>query len=659
MNLIYRIFSKVLDTEEKTLEFILDSKSKIWQKLALILPISFWATAFSMFAPLFIKFQVDAITEKWTSLGSWNLETTFRVVVVILGGYFFLNVLNQCLWWLKGRLIEKVNFDSEAFLEDKFNMYLTKFDSSFLGAENNLRLVRNLQWGLTGLQENFLKIFQLAIEIPVQVIGLIVVLQFLHPYLMVAIAISTVVIMLIDAYKGQVWKQYELIETRAYEQKNQLGWRVVWYFNNFLTNGWLHNLYSMYTNKRTIWQKLKLRQTYATNNISLFINILNEISNIVTIILAAWLVLAGSITIGTLSIFASYGDRVKDLINKIGELFRVIVDMRFNLFRLSFLLNIKPKLDYSNILPFLESDIHEIEFKGVDFTYPGFFTEEKEYLHRMQKKIGILDDGSWWSKHVQSIVSSWTRKNLETELKELDEMFNKTSQNKQILTSLDFTLKKGNIYGIVGYNGAGKTTLTRLIKRTLDTQGGQIFFNQTPIKTIDPLLVKTYISSLEQNSYLIESLSVRDNILINAKNPVSDEKIWNLLEALDLKSSIDSLDDLVGEGVEFSGGQAQLLELVRVLISPSPIIILDEGTNQLDAIKEAKVMQLIKENTKNSIVLFITHRMTTCLKCDEVLVIENGKLAIEGKPKELLSSKKDNLFKTFWKVQVGETEKVG
>jgi ABC-type multidrug transport system fused ATPase/permease subunit len=525
--MIFKILTKLLDTEQKTLEFILDPKSRVWQKLALILPISFWATALSIIAPLFVKFQVDAITGNWTSLGSIQLKDTFEVVIAICAGLFFLNLLNQVLWWIKNRVYEKVNFQAESFLEDKFNNYLTRFDSSFLGAENNLRLVRNLQWGLGSLQENFLRMFQLLIEIPVALIGLVVVLQFLHPSLMIIIVISTCTVMLIDAYKSQVWKQYELLETRASEQKNQLSWRVIWYFNNFLTNGWLHNLYQMYTVKRKNWQDLKLKQSYATNNIGLIISLLNEITNFATIILAAFLVITKVITIGTLSIFASYGDRVKDLITKMGDLFRLLIDMRFNLFRLSFLLNIKPKLDYSNIVEFKDTKINRIEFKNVDFTYPGFFEEEKDYLHRMQKRVGILDDdSSWWSKNIQKHISSWTRKNLENELKELDEMFDKTGANKQILKNLSFNLEKGQIYGMVGYNGAGKTTLTRLIKRTLDVQNGQILLNGTDIKTIEPLKVKDYISSLEQNSYLIDSLSVRENILLNAsRQDINDEEI--------------------------------------------------------------------------------------------------------------------------------------
>jgi ABC-type multidrug transport system fused ATPase/permease subunit len=655
--MLYAIFKRLLDTETKTLEFILDPKSKIWTKLWLILPISIWATAFSIIAPLFIKFQIDAFTEKWINLGFIKLGDTFKVVVAILAGYVVLGIMNQSLWWIRNRMMQKINFESESFLEDKFNNYLTRFDSSFLGAENNLRLVRNLQWGLASIQENFLKIFQLLIEIPVMIVTMLIVLQYLQPQLMVVIAITAIISMLLDAYKNQIWKQYELIETRASEQKNQLSWRIVWYFNNFLTNGWFDNIYSMYKTKRLVWQKLKLKQSYSADNFGFFINIVNEIYNGVTMFVAALLLFSSAITVGTLTVFSSYSDRVKDLINKIGEMFRIIVDMRFNLFRLSFLLNIQPKLDYSNIRDFNDQDITSIEFKDVNFAYPVFFEEEKDYLHKMQKRLGILEDNSTLLRRfTHMIVGSWAKKNLEEEFKELDNLFGKTEGNKKILKNLNFKLTKGKIYGIVGYNGAGKTTLTRLIKRTLDAQAGIISLNQTELKTIHPLAVKKYISSLEQNSYLIDSLSVRDNILLNAKEHVSDEIIWNILEQLDLKSSIPSLDLLVGEGVEFSGGQAQLLELARVLVSPRPIVILDEGTNQLDAIKEAKVMTLIKKYTSNSIVIFITHRMTTCFKCDEVIVVDNGAVEAHDKPKTLLESKNPNLFQKFWNVQVNGQE---
>jgi ABC-type multidrug transport system fused ATPase/permease subunit len=652
--MIIKIFKKLLDSDDKTLEFILDKKSGIWSKLGLILPISFWATLFGLITPLFIKWNIDALTEGKTKIFNIDFNNTWNVVMLIIIAHVVLNMLNQLLWYFRNRIMNKLNFNTDAFLEDKFNYFLRRFDSSFLGAENNLRLVRNLQWSLGGIQDNILKIFQLMVEIPVLVIGLGAILPYLHPYLMVIMVISSILVLSLDAYKANAWRQFELIENRQSEQKNQLNWRVVWYFNNFLTNGWLNNIYEMYQVKRKTWQDTRLKQTNRNDNIGLFITAVNELTFLANSLLAAFLVITKVITIGTLSVFFYYGDKVKDFMYKVGDLIKVVIDLRFSLFRLSFLLHMQPKLDYSNIQPFKAvSGIDSIEFKNVDFAYPSFFTDEKEYLNKMQKKLGIIEDNStWWGRNIKKHLPTSSRKDLNQELTELEEMFSKASSNKIILNQLNFKLEKGSVYGIVGYNGAGKTTLTRLIKRTLDTKNGDLLINDVNIKTIDPLIIKEYIGSLEQNSYLIDSLTVRENLIMNADRLISDDEIWEVLGELGIKDNIPSLDAIIGEGVEFSGGQAQLLEIARILLAPKPIVILDEGTNQLDAIKEDTVLRLIREKTLNSIVIFITHRMTTCMKCDEVLVIDQGKLEVRGEPTKLLNTKEDNLFKKFWNVQV-------
>jgi ABC-type multidrug transport system fused ATPase/permease subunit len=648
------IFKKLLDTDDKTLDFILDKKSKIWSKLAFILPLSFWATTFGLIAPLFIKWNIDALTNKQTDFFGYNVGSTWNVVLIIIIIHSGLNLFNQILYFINNRIMNKVNFEADAYLEDKFNYFLRRFDSSFLGAENNLRLVRNLQWSLGGIQQSILRIFTLLIEIPLTVIGLFAIIQYLHPYLMIIMVISAGLVLALDAVKANQWRQFELIENRQGEQKNQLSWRIVWFFNNFLTNGWLTNIYDMYKEKRATWQATKLKQYIRNDNTGFLITLVNEATFLANSLLAAWLVLTNAITIGTLSVFFYYGDKVKEFMYKVGDFIKVIIDLRFALFRLSFLLHMQPKLDYSNIQEFKDLTINSLEFKNVDFAYPTFFTDEKEYLVRMQKKLGLIEDtnGSWWSKNVQKHMPSGSKKDLQQELGELETMFDKASTNKTILNQLNFKLNKGTIYGIVGYNGAGKTTLTRLIKRTLDVKSGQLLVNGRDIKTIDPLIIKDYISSLEQNSYLVDSLTIRENLCMNADRVISDDEIWEVLEQLGMKVNITTLDAIIGEGIEFSGGQAQLIEIARILLAPKPIVILDEGTNQLDAIKEDTVLRLIKEKTRDSIVIFITHRMTTCMKCDEVIVIEQGKMEAQGKPQALLNDKIPNLFQKFWNIQV-------
>ncbi len=654
--MIKQILKKILDTDDNAIDFVLDAKSGIWKRLAIILPITIWSTILGLIAPLFIKWQLDAITEKWTKIeyGTFSItfDDTFKLVLAIIAAGVALGILNQFLWWIRNRLMHVINFESNSYLEDKFNTFLQRFDSSFLGAENNLRLVRNLQWSLNGLQDSIIKLFQLLIEIPLSLFGLVAVVQFLHPYLMIAVVAFTIIFMLIDVYKARAWRQFEIMENRLAEQKNQLNWKVVWYFNNFLTNGWLKNVYKLYQDKREKWFTLQKKQTFQNQNISFVTSVVYELSQLVNLAIAAFLVLTGQITIGTLSVFGYYGDRIKDTINKVAEFFKLVIDMRYNIFRLAFILNIKPKLDYSNIKDFDDTTIKSIEFKNVSFAYPAFFEDERSYLNKIKSRLGVIQEqtNNPLKKIAQMSSSMWSNTELVKELDELDEMFSSAAKNKLILNNLNFKLEQGKIYALVGYNGAGKTTLTRLIKRTLDTVNGQININKIPIKTIEPLKIKEYISSLEQNSYLIESLTVRDNVTMGTSKIISDDEIWGIFKILGLENTISSLDQIVGEGVSFSGGQAQLIELTRILLAPKPIVILDEGTNQLDAIKEAKIMELVKAKTKESIVLFITHRMTTCNKCDEVIVIDQGKIDVSGKPSELL--KGDNLFRKFWDIQV-------
>jgi ABC-type multidrug transport system fused ATPase/permease subunit len=344
------------------------------------------------------------------------------------------------------------------------------------------------------------------------------------------------------------------------------------------------------------------------------------------------------------------------------------------------LLHIKPKLDLKiQDKPKLKS-IDEITLQNLNFTYPKFYEEEKTYFAKMRQRVGgatKLDDpikkpikqtkkgllGSFqkfynWlqNKISHQSLSVWRRKNLLKEMGELEKMFAKTEANKVVLEDISYTFKKGFIYGIVGYNGAGKSTLTKLLKRTIDPSEGNILINQKNLKTIDPIYWKNYLASLEQESFLWESLSVKENLLLglNSKeaSKIKDKDLWKALELVDLKDSVNSLDAIIGENQEFSGGQAQLLEIARLYLQQKPIMILDEGTNQLDAVKEQKILNILHEIKQNSIVLFITHRMTTTQKCDEILILDQGKIVASGKPQELLKAKTPNLFQEFWNIQV-------
>ena len=655
------VLKRLLQTKLETLEFVLDKQERYLKKMAILLPLTFWVTVLGAVSPLFIKWQVDSLTEKWTgfSLNNWwqyKVGDTFLVFSIIVAGYFTLQIIDKLLNWFKEKFLRTLNFESQNYLEDKFTKHLTQFDSSFLGAENNLRLIRNLQWQFNSLQDKFIELIQGLIRIPVVIISFIFIIPLIHPLLMAFVVVTSIFSIVLDGLKSNLWRQYELLENRQNDQRGSLQWKIIFYFNSFLTNGWLENIYNLYKNKRAEWQLTSIKQNNRNQNFQLLIDLINEIVSFGANILAGFLVITAQISVGTFTVYFYYVNQIKNLVYDIGNLFKNIISLRFSLFRIEFLLQIKSKIDYSNIKAFVPTDIQTLTIKNLSFGYPKFYEQEKAYLLEMQKRVGLYQDEpkTFIGRQIKKHLPKWLQAEMVKEFEDLNQMFETADGNKIILNNLNLELKKGVLYGIVGYNGAGKTTLTRLLKRVLDPINGEILADGYPLKQIDPIQWRYNFSSLEQSSYLIDSLSIRDNLLLNANVEVPDEEIWEILKILELDAVIADLNMILGEGIKLSGGQEQLLELTRVLINPKPIVVLDEGTNQLDAIKESRVLNLIKQKTKNSIVIFITHRMTTCLKCDQVLVINKGELQVQGNPQELLKATTSNLFQEFWNVQVGK-----
>jgi ABC-type bacteriocin/lantibiotic exporter with double-glycine peptidase domain len=501
--------------------------------------------------------------------------------------------------------------------------------------------------------------------------------------------------MLLDLLQNNAWRRFELVETRKNDVRSEIRWRLIWYFNRILNNGWIEQLYNNYKIRRTDWFDLKYKQNNLDRIYELAKNLLNNSLQAVSSMTAAWLVLQKVIQIGTFVVFDLYVSRIKGFLQNIGTIFRTVVELRFELFRIDFLLNIKPKLDYTDIQKFEVKTIEKIELKNLNFTYPKFFTEEIEYFKQMQQRLGLLELSSsdndkkqnvsfkkenegnrffallrttsdrfkskvgtitakFWAIVSQKSINRWEKEQLKKEFEEIDKIFQKANQNQPILKNLSLEFKKGQIYALVGYNGAGKTTLTKLLKRAIDPSSGQILIDGLDLKKIDPLGWKSYISGLEQENFIWDSFSIRENLNLGNSDGLefSDEQLWDALEKVGLKSAINDLDVVYSEGIELSGGQNQLLEIARIYLQKKPIVILDEGTNQLDALKESQILNVLQEIKQNSIVIFITHRMTTCSRCDQIFVLDEGKLVNTGTHQSLLEDTNSNLYQKFWKIQV-------
>ena len=694
--------SRIFAVSPEVIDFISDSKTNFRNKIALLIPLTGWASFFGAISPLFLKLVIDSLTNNSTSLASIELKSVWVVILVIIGGLGLINILDNLFQFLKNVLLLKINQQTQVFLEDKFSSFLTRFDSAFLGSENNLRLVRNLQFNIQSTQDKFVKLAQSSIETVVGTVTLIFVIPYIHPLLSVLILASVLLDSALDFWQNQNWRKYELLQSRQAEEKNGLNWRIIWYFNKLLENGWILQILESYKLRRAKWMKTSFSQGYNDQVFGLFRDFSTTILRVGSLLVAAWLFLNGHIAIGTLVVFQLYISQIKSQLQSFGNIFRNLFELRFELFRYDFLIHIQPKLDYTvSEKPDL-SNLKSVEITNLTFTYPKFFEDEKEYLKQMKIRIGGIKPKNGGKDNLKSepnddqnnarddvsnktqkdlnkvsnkgfikstldkIVLKITnnslnvsqRKDLLEELEELEKMFLTTENNKIVLKNINLNLQQGKIYGIVGQNGAGKTTLMKLIKRTIDPTSGKIIVsNSKELKTIDPLHWKNYIGNVNQDNFLWEALTVRENLLLGLNQTeianFTDERIFEVIKKIGLSHKITSLDLIIGENLELSGGEKQLLELARVVLQKKPLIILDEATNQLDAGKEEIVLNLLQELKQEAIIIFITHRMTTTKKCDQVIVLENGVITATGSPNQLLEAKEENLFQSFWRKQIG------
>jgi ATP-binding cassette subfamily B protein len=214
-------------------------------------------------------------------------------------------------------------------------------------------------------------------------------------------------------------------------------------------------------------------------------------------------------------------------------------------------------------------------------------------------------------------------------------------ESGEILKGLSFTAKPGTLTAIVGPSGAGKTTLSALIPRLYDVTEGSISINGTDIREFTLQSLRDQIGVVAQDPHLFHE-SIAENLRY-AKSDATDEElieacksaqIWSLIESLP-----NGLDTMVGErGHRLSGGEKQRLAIARMLLKAPAIVILDEATAHLDSENEELVQEALKVALVGRTSLVIAHRLSTVMDADQILVINDGQIAEQGRHQDLMNS---------------------
>ena len=215
------------------------------------------------------------------------------------------------------------------------------------------------------------------------------------------------------------------------------------------------------------------------------------------------------------------------------------------------------------------------------------------------------------------------------------------SDKNKVLNKFGLNIKPKTTVALVGPSGSGKSTILNLITKSYLPESGVITLDDVPISDLDESTFKKAISIVSQAPYIF-NMSIKENLLL--VNPdASLGEITKVCKQACLYDYImtlpDKYDTVIGEGgVNLSGGQKQRLAIARALLKDSPILLLDEATSALDNQTQSEIKATL-DNLKNEYtIIIVAHRLSTIQNCDEIHLIEDGKVISSGKHKELLES---------------------
>jgi len=245
---------------------------------------------------------------------------------------------------------------------------------------------------------------------------------------------------------------------------------------------------------------------------------------------------------------------------------------------------------------------------------------------------------------------------------EFDNVTFKYGENSPIIKDLSFKIKGGETFAILGGTGSGKSTIMHLLNRLydLEKENGTIKIGGININDIRLSYLRENIGMVLQEPFLY-SKTIKENVGIT-KEDVSIDEIKLATATACVGDAIESFakgyDTIVGErGVTLSGGQKQRVAIARMLMQNTPIMVFDDSLSAVDSETDAKIRAALKTNRKSATTILISHRITTLMQADKIMVLDKGKIVDVGTHEELI--KREGIYKDIYDVQMNMSDVEG
>ncbi|WP_373600903.1 ABC transporter ATP-binding protein [Paraclostridium bifermentans] len=544
-----------------------------------------------VFIPILIGKSIDIIDSSSSNLSQLNI-----IIIILLSLYIIDGLVNICKEFvvinISQRVIKNIRIDIFKKLQ-LLPMYY--FDTHHKG-DLMSRMTNDIDSISSGVSSSMIQIISAIITI----VGTITMMSILSLELTIVSIITMPLVILLSKYianrsKGYFKKQQinlGILNTHIEESINNIN--IIKSFN--YEDECIEKFYKI--NDKLLDSSLKA-QIYS----SLLMPMMNVISNIAFIlisILGSYLAIENIITVGTITTFLSYTKQFTRPLNELANL--------FNTFQLS--------------------------------------------IAGCERVFEVIDENIKENTSIKSIKPIDINGNIEFE----NVYFKYDENDKYVLNGINFKIKEGTSNAIVGTTGSGKTTIINLINSLYDTYSGKILIDGEDIKKYDKKNLNEYISVVSQDIYLFNG-SIMDNIRYS-KLDASDKEVIECCKLVNIHGSIIKLknkyDTYIYEcGNSLSEGQKQLISIARAILKNPSILILDEATSSIDTHTEKRVQEAIKVVMKGRTSIIIAHRLSTIRYCDNIMVIDKGKVVEYGTHEDLIKNK-GIYYKSIKSLNIGD-----
>lgn len=225
--------------------------------------------------------------------------------------------------------------------------------------------------------------------------------------------------------------------------------------------------------------------------------------------------------------------------------------------------------------------------------------------------------------------------------------------SKTVVRDIDFTLDKGKSLGIIGATGSGKTTLINLLMRLYDTTEGNVYINKKDVREYPSKELHDMFGAAFQNDTIFED-TIYENISLSRNIPL--EEVKKAAEIADISSHIEALDNQYNhvaaiKGADMSGGQKQRILIARAVAGNPDIIVLDDSSSALDYKTDARIRGQIRNHLHNATIIIVAQRVSSVMKCDKIILLDEGRISAAGTHEELLLT--SELYRNIAASQMG------